>query len=162
MQAKNANFFNVIDMDDGGCVRNVFWADAQSIAMYEYYNDVITLDTSYVGSKYDLPLATFVGVNHHGQSILLGCALLSDETAETYSWLFKAWIACMSGNLPKAIITDYCRGIQSAITEVIPGVRHRMCLFHTLMICLNRYRFNHHVLQNAGSCGHASITNPKG
>ncbi|TVT99128.1 hypothetical protein EJB05_55537 [Eragrostis curvula] len=132
MQAKNANFFNVIDMDDDGCVRNVFWADARSRAMYEYYNDVVTLDTSYVVSKYDLPLAAFVGVNHHGQSILLGCALLSDETAETYSWLFKAWIACMSGNLPKAIITDYCRGIQSAITEVIPGARHRMCLFQIM------------------------------
>jgi hypothetical protein len=132
MQAKNANFFNVIDMDDEGCVRNVFWADARSRAMHEYYNDVITLDTSYVVSKYDMPLATFVGVNHHGQSILLGCALLSDETAETYSWLFKAWIACMSGNLPKAIITDYCRGIQSAITEVIPGARHRMCLFQIM------------------------------
>ncbi|PVH66623.1 hypothetical protein PAHAL_1G300200 [Panicum hallii] len=132
MQAKNANFFNVIDLDDEGCIRNVFWADARSRAMYEYYSDVITLDTSYVVSKHDMPLATFIGVNHHGQSVLMGCALLSDETAETYSWLLKAWIACMSGNLPKAIVTDYCRGIQSAVAEVIPGVRHRMCLFQIM------------------------------
>ncbi|KAL6899380.1 hypothetical protein ACP4OV_006038 [Aristida adscensionis] len=132
MQAKNANFFNVIDLDDEGRVRNVFWADARSRAMYEYYNDAVTLDTSYVVSKYDTPLATFTGVNHHGQSVLLGCGLLSDETAETYSWLFKVWIACMSGNLPKAIITDYCRGIQSAVAEVIPGVHHRICLFQIM------------------------------
>lgn len=132
MQAKNANFFNVIDMDDEGCVRNVFWADARTRAMYEYYNDAITLDTSYVVSKYDMPLVTFLGVNHHGQSILLGCGLLSDETVETYTWLFKVWVACMSGNLPKAIITDQCRGIQSAISEVIPGVRHRICLFQIM------------------------------
>uniref|UniRef100_A0A453P219 Protein FAR1-RELATED SEQUENCE n=2 Tax=Triticinae TaxID=1648030 RepID=A0A453P219_AEGTS len=132
MQAKNANFFNVIDLDDEGCVRNVFWADAWSRAMYEYYNDAITLDTSYVVSKHDMPLVTFLGVNHHGQSVLLGCGLLSDETAETYTWLFKAWVACMSGNLPKAIITDQCRGIQSAVAEVVPGVRHRICL-HQIM-----------------------------
>lgn len=132
MQAKNANFFNVIDLDDEGCTRNVFWADARSRAMCEYYSDVITLDTSYVASKYDMPLATFIGVNHHGQSVLMGCALLSDETAETYSWLLKSWIACMYGNLPKAIVTDYCRGIQSAVAEIIPGVRHRMCLFQIM------------------------------
>lgn len=132
MQAKNANFFNVIDLDDEGSVRNVFWADARSRAMYEYYNDAITLDTSYVSSKHDMPLVTFLGVNHHGQSVLLGCGLLADETAETYTWLFKAWVACMSGNLPKAIITDQCRGIQSAIAEVVPGVRHRICL-HQVM-----------------------------
>ncbi|KAF2945771.1 protein FAR1-RELATED SEQUENCE 6 isoform X1 [Oryza sativa Japonica Group] len=132
MQAKNANFFNVIDLDDEGCVRNVFWVDARSRSMYEFYNDVVTLDTSYVVGKYDMPLATFIGVNHHGQSVLLGCGLLSDETAETYSWLFKAWIACMYGNLPKAIITGHCRGIQSAVAEVIPGVHHRICLFHIM------------------------------
>ncbi|CAN6172271.1 unnamed protein product [Urochloa humidicola] len=132
MQAKNANFFNVIDLDDEGCIRNVFWADSRSRAMYEYYSDVIALDTSCVVNKHDMPLATFIGVNHHGQSVLMGCALLSDETAETYAWLLKAWIACMSGNLPKAIITDYCRGIQSAVDEVIPGVRHRMCLFQIM------------------------------
>ncbi|CAD6250352.1 unnamed protein product [Miscanthus lutarioriparius] len=132
LQCQNANFFNVIDLDDEGCTRNVFWADARSRAMCEYYSDVITLDTSYVASKYDICLATFIGVNHHGQSVLMGCALLSDETAETYSWLLKAWIACMYGNLPKAIVTDYCRGIQSAVAEVIPGVRHRMCLFQIM------------------------------
>ncbi|XP_072970145.1 protein FAR1-RELATED SEQUENCE 6-like [Typha angustifolia] len=132
MQAKNSNFFNVVDLDAEGCVRNVFWADARSRAAYEYYNDVVALDTSYVVSKHEMPLVTFVGVNHHGQSVLLGCSLLSDETAETYVWLFKAWIACMSGHLPKALITDQCKGIQSAISEVLPGVHHRFCLFQIM------------------------------
>nr|CAD1836971.1 unnamed protein product [Ananas comosus var. bracteatus] len=132
MQAKNPNFFSVLDLDEEGCVRSVFWADARSRAAYEYYNDVVMLDTSYVYGKYELPLATFVGVNHHGQSVLLGCSLLSDETVETYVWLFKAWIACMAGLLPKALITDHCRAIQSAVAEVLPGVRHRLCLFQIM------------------------------
>ncbi|CAL9138735.1 unnamed protein product [Musa acuminata var. zebrina] len=128
MQAKNTNFFNVIDLDEEGCVRNVFWADARSRAAYQYYNDVVVLDTTYVINKYDLPLATFVGVNHHGQLVLLGCCLLSDETMETYVWLFKAWIACMYGEFPKALITDQSKSIQSAVAQVLPEVRHRICL----------------------------------
>ncbi|XP_008800885.2 protein FAR1-RELATED SEQUENCE 6-like [Phoenix dactylifera] len=127
MQAKNSDFFNVIDLDEEGCVRNVFWADARSRAAYQYYNDVVALDTTYVTNNYDLPLATFVGVNHHGQPVLLGCSLLSDETTETYVWLLKAWIACMSGHIPKALISDHCKGIQSAVSEVLPGIRHRLC-----------------------------------
>lgn len=128
MQARNSNFFNIIDLNDQGSVRNVFWADSRSRAAYQYYNDAVLLDTSYVTNKYDLPLATFVGVNHHGQPVLLGCALLSDETPETYLWLLKAWVACMSGHLPKAVITDHCKSIQIAVSEVLPGVRHRFCL----------------------------------
>ncbi|KAK8930863.1 Protein FAR1-RELATED SEQUENCE 6 [Platanthera zijinensis] len=155
MQAKNSNFFNVIDLDKEGCARNVFWADARSRAAYQYYNDVVELDTFYVTSKYDLPLAAFVGVNHHGQPVLLGSALLSDVTSETYVWLLKSWISCMLGQLPKAIITDQCRGIQSAVSDVLPGVRHRLCLWQIMRKVseklggLAEYRSIHKAMQKA-------------
>ncbi|KAL0909980.1 hypothetical protein M5K25_020899 [Dendrobium thyrsiflorum] len=155
MQAKNSNFYNVIDLDEVGCVRNVFWADARSRAAYQYYNDVVSLDTTYVTNKYDMPLATFVGVNHHGQSVLLGCALLSDESTETYIWLLKAWIACMSGQLPKALISDHCKSIQIAVSEVLPRVRHRLCLWQIMKKAseklggLTEYRAIHKAMQKA-------------
>lgn len=155
MQAKNSNFFNVIDLDDEGCTRNVFWADSRSRAAYQYYNDAVSLDTSYVINKYDMPLATFVGVNHHGQPVLLGCALLSDQTTETYLWLLKAWISCMSGHLPKAIITDKCRSIQIAVSQALPGVRHRFCLWQIMKRApdklggLAEYRAVHKAMQKA-------------
>lgn len=57
----------------------LFWADARSRATYEEFGDVVTFDTTYLTNKYDMPFAPFVGVNHHGQSILFGCALLSNE-----------------------------------------------------------------------------------
>jgi hypothetical protein len=36
-------------------------------------------DTIYLTNRYDIPFALFVGVNHHGQSILLGVGLISKE-----------------------------------------------------------------------------------
>ncbi|KAI5417602.1 hypothetical protein KIW84_042274 [Lathyrus oleraceus] len=60
------------DLHDDFHVRNVFWADARSRAAYEYFGDVVTFDTTYLTNKYDIPFAALAGVNHHGQSTLLG------------------------------------------------------------------------------------------
>ncbi|WOH14465.1 hypothetical protein DCAR_0933984 [Daucus carota subsp. sativus] len=53
-----------------------------------------------------MPFAPFTGVNHHRQSTLFGCALLSDEREETFVWLFRQWLNCMWDESPGAIITD--------------------------------------------------------
>ena len=90
MREQNSNFFYDIDLDDDFHVRNVFWADARCRAAYEYFGDVVTFDTTYLTNKYDMPFAAFVGVNHHGQSTLLGCGLLSGEDTDSLVWLFKS------------------------------------------------------------------------
>ncbi|KAL7199222.1 hypothetical protein ACSBR2_021496 [Camellia fascicularis] len=95
-----------MDLDGNGRLQNVFWADARSKAACKEFGDVVTFDTTYLANKYDMPFAPFVGVNHHGQSTLLGCGLISHKDTETFTWLFQSWLACMSGCPPNAIITD--------------------------------------------------------
>jgi len=89
MQRENNQFYYVMVVDDKSRLRNVLRANARCRAAYEYFGEVVTFDTTYLTNKYDMPFAPFVGVNHHGQSILLGCALLSNEDTKTFSWLFK-------------------------------------------------------------------------
>ncbi|XP_040998443.1 protein FAR1-RELATED SEQUENCE 5-like isoform X3 [Juglans microcarpa x Juglans regia] len=72
MREMNDGFISVMDVDDEGRLRNVFWVDARSRAAYEDFGDVVTFDTTYLINRYGIPFAAFVGVNHHGQSILLG------------------------------------------------------------------------------------------
>jgi hypothetical protein len=132
MTLKNSDFFYVLDLDEDHRLRNVFWADARSRAAYESFSDVITFDSTYLTNKYDMPFAPFVGVNHHGQSILLGCALLSSETTDTYTWLFRTWLRCMGGSSPGGIVTDQCESMRKAISTVFPGTRHRLCLWHIM------------------------------
>jgi hypothetical protein len=79
-----------------------------------------------------MPFAVFVGVNHHGQSILLGCALLSNELTPTFTWCFNSFIGCMHGKAPSAIITDQCGAITAAVKHVFRTTRHRFCLWHIL------------------------------
>ena len=128
VQLTNPNFFYLMDLSDDGHLRNVFWIDSRSRAAYGYFSDVVSLDTVCLANKYEIPLLAFVGVNHHGQPILLGCGLVADETPETYIWLFRAWLTCMSGRPPQTIITDQCKALQSAIAEVFPRAHHRLCL----------------------------------
>ncbi|KAF8400606.1 hypothetical protein HHK36_013905 [Tetracentron sinense] len=127
MQLKNPSFLYLMDLNDDGCLRNVFWADARSRAAYGYFGDVVAFDSTFLSNKYEIPLVGFVGLNHHGQSVLLGCGLVAGETTESYIWLFRAWLTCMSGRPPQAIITDRCKALQNVIAEVFPRARHCYC-----------------------------------
>ncbi|KAI4345953.1 hypothetical protein L6164_013037 [Bauhinia variegata] len=127
-QLLNPNFFYVTDLNDDGQLRNIFWIDSRSRAAYAYFGDVVAFDSTYLSNNYEVPLVVFVAVNHHGQSILLGCGLLADETLETYIWLFRAWLTCMSGRPPQTIITNQCKAMQTAIAEVFPRAQHRISL----------------------------------
>jgi len=80
----NKDFFCEINFDKENIITNVFWADSRSRAACVDFGDVVSFDTTYLTNKYDMPFAPFVGVNHHGQSILLGCGLLSSEDTRTF------------------------------------------------------------------------------
>lgn len=121
----NRNFFYEIDIDYQNHVRNVFWADARSKAACEYFGDVIFFDTTYLTNKYDMPFVPFVGVNHHGQAILLGCGLLSSEDTNSFVWLFETFLRCMSNKAPQGIVTDQFKAMSNAIEIVFPNTRHR-------------------------------------
>ncbi|XP_019184831.1 PREDICTED: protein FAR1-RELATED SEQUENCE 5-like [Ipomoea nil] len=79
---------------------------------------------------YKMPFVPFTGVNHHHQSILFGCALLWDETVETFVWLLNTWLGAMDGCHPKTIITDQDTAITTAIAKVLPNTAHHFCMWH--------------------------------
>ncbi|XP_042959355.1 protein FAR1-RELATED SEQUENCE 5-like [Carya illinoinensis] len=132
MQKRNPEFYYKIDVDNEMRLKNVFWADARNRAAYESFGDVITFDTTYLTNAYKMPFAPFVGVNHHGQSILFGCGLISNEDANTFEWLFESWLKCMNDQPPNAIITDQDKAMKIAISRVFPTSRHRFCLWHIM------------------------------
>nr|XP_043617051.1 protein FAR1-RELATED SEQUENCE 6 [Erigeron canadensis] len=128
MQLTNPNFFYLMDLNDDGHLKNMIWFDARCRAAIGYFSDVIYFDTTYLSNKFEIPLVTFVGMNHHCQSVLLGCGLLSGETRESYLWVFNAWLTSTSGQVPQTIITDRCKILQSVVSEVFPKSRHRFSL----------------------------------
>ncbi|KAG6652700.1 hypothetical protein CIPAW_05G024400 [Carya illinoinensis] len=132
MRDQNDGFVSNMVMDDEGRLRNVFWADARSRAAYEHFGDVVSFDTTYLTNRYGMPFAPFIGVNHHGQSILFGAGLLSSEDTHSFVWLFRMWLDCMKGRAPKSMITDQDRAMKNAIATIFPETRHRYCLWHIM------------------------------
>ncbi|XP_043708615.1 protein FAR1-RELATED SEQUENCE 5-like isoform X2 [Telopea speciosissima] len=130
MHAQNPAFFYAVQGDEDQCMSNIFWADSKARTNYTYFGDTVTFDTTYRSNRYRLPFAPFTGVNHHGQPVLFGCALLINESEASFVWLFKTWLTAMSGRPPVSITTDHDRVIRSAITQVFPETRHRFCKWH--------------------------------
>ncbi|XP_027337188.1 protein FAR-RED IMPAIRED RESPONSE 1-like [Abrus precatorius] len=128
MKEENSQLWYDINVDEDFRIKNIFWADARSRAAYESFGDIVSFDTTYLTNKYDMPFAAFVGVNHHGQLVLLGCSLISTEDTKTFVWLFNCWLRCMCGKAPNGIVTDQCKAMQNAITIALPNTQHRWCL----------------------------------
>ncbi|CAK9185627.1 unnamed protein product [Ilex paraguariensis] len=128
LQLMNPNFFYVMDLNEKGYLRNLFWAEARSRVAYGYFGDVVAIDTTCLTDKYEVPLVVFSGVNHHGQSIPMGCGLLAGEAVESYTWLFRAWLTYMLGRPPQVVITDQCKSLQIALADVFPRAVHCLSL----------------------------------
>ncbi|XP_020271889.1 protein FAR1-RELATED SEQUENCE 5-like [Asparagus officinalis] len=129
-KVSDPQFYFALDLENDGTMRSVFWMDGRSRTSYLQFEDVVCFDVTYRTNNLKLLFVPFTGVNHHRQSILFGCALLADETEETFIWLFSQWLKCMSGVAPLTIITDQDKAMCGAIHKVFPQTRHRFCSWH--------------------------------
>ncbi|ESR42104.1 hypothetical protein CICLE_v10013881mg, partial [Citrus x clementina] len=122
---KNSAFTFTIESDNENRITHCFWADATSRRGYNSFGDVVVFDTTYNTNKYGMIFAPFIGVNNHGQTTVFACSFLSDETTESFVWLFEQFKKAMPGDLPKMIITDQDPAITKAISETLPNTFHR-------------------------------------
>ncbi|PRQ24833.1 putative transcription factor FAR family [Rosa chinensis] len=130
MQLNDPNFVYAIQVDEDDLITNIFWADAKMMVDYDYFGDVVRFDTTYRKNKEGRPFAMFVGVNNHKQTLIFGAALLYDETAETFMWLFDTFANTMSGKKPKSILTDQDLAMAKALASQWPETHHRLCIWH--------------------------------
>ncbi|CAH9095465.1 unnamed protein product [Cuscuta epithymum] len=113
-----------------GKLKHLFWADGQSIVDFQCFGDVLAFDTTYKKNKYNYPLVIFSGCNHHSQTIIFGCALVSDETFETYKWVLETFLEAMHKKHPISVVTDGDVAMREAIKLVFPDSTHRLCAWH--------------------------------
>ncbi|CAL8174523.1 unnamed protein product [Prunus armeniaca] len=129
-QKKNEAFYFKIEGDGDNRFSRCFWPDATSRRAYGFYGDVVVFDTTFNTNRYDLTFAPMLGVNNHGQTIVLACAFLSKETTESFIWMFEEFKKAMPGGEPKTIITDQDAAMSRAISIAFPTTFHRLCIWH--------------------------------
>ncbi|XP_074265729.1 protein FAR-RED IMPAIRED RESPONSE 1-like [Silene latifolia] len=114
------DFYYAIQTDFEGKLLNVF---LMTDVVEEWQRHLV---------MYKMPFTSFVGVNHHGSSVVLAAALISHEDAESFTWVFRRWLDCM-GRAPSVILTDQCKGIGKVVKDVFTNTHHRLCLWHIMV-----------------------------
>jgi hypothetical protein len=84
---------------------NIFWSHASQRAKCRDFGDVITFDMTHKTNKHRMPLGMFVGSNHQLQNVIFGQALMRDESADSFKWLFTIFKTCMGGHEPHVLLT---------------------------------------------------------
>ncbi|XP_022763840.1 protein FAR1-RELATED SEQUENCE 9-like [Durio zibethinus] len=124
-QAENPSFFYAIQGDNDHTCGNILWVDDTSRLNYTYFGDTVIFDTTYRRNCYRVPFASFTGLNHHGQPVLFGCALIFNESESSFIWLFQTWLRAMSDRCPISISADPDHLIQMAVTKILPETHLR-------------------------------------
>ncbi|XP_057432346.1 protein FAR1-RELATED SEQUENCE 5-like [Lotus japonicus] len=128
---ENPTFYHAYQLDVEDQVTNVFWVDARMLIDYEYFGDVVSLDSTYCTNNSHRPLAVFSGFNHHRKAIIFGAALLYDETTESYKWLFETFLEAHKQKKPQTVFTDQDQAMGKALVEVLPETFHGLCTHGT-------------------------------
>ncbi|KAG8366683.1 hypothetical protein BUALT_Bualt17G0105000 [Buddleja alternifolia] len=124
---KETSFYWNVQMDDSNKMMNFFFRDYQCMIDCEYFGDVVSVDTTYRTNRYNLICAPFVGINHHKQNVIFGLAFMSDETENSFEWLFSTFLDSMNGKQPETIFTDQCQAMMNAVGTIFPCAHHRLC-----------------------------------
>jgi zinc finger SWIM domain-containing protein 3 len=125
MALDSPSFYHAYQMDVEDQITNVFWADARMLFDYGYFGDVISLDSTYCTNSSHRPLAVFSGFNHHRKAVVFGAALLYDETAESYKWLFETFLEAHKQKTPQTVFTDQDQAMAKALVQVMPNcIKH--------------------------------------
>ncbi|XBI06260.1 hypothetical protein VPH35_134298 [Triticum aestivum] len=123
-------FYWDVQLDRAGRMSNFFWRDGRSRMDYDCFGDVVVFDSTYRLNKQNYIVAPFVGVNHHWQTTMYGCALLADDSMSSFTWLFKSFLEAMGNRQPRSIFTNQDQVMSNAIEEVLPNTCHRIAHWH--------------------------------
>ena len=72
-------------------------------------------------------LCVIILVDNHNRSWLAATALISDETKDTFAWLFTK---ATGGLIPSLLYTDADPAMIAAVHNSWPTTKHHFCLFH--------------------------------
>ncbi|XP_072071841.1 uncharacterized protein [Arachis hypogaea] len=98
---------------------NLFWVDSIMKSNYELFGDVLAFDATYHGNKYKKPL---------------------DEEVRTYRWVLLNLLDVMGQRTPNLVVTDGDKAMRTAIAEVMPSAKHRLCAWHLEKNCVQRVK----------------------
>ncbi|XP_066313154.1 protein FAR1-RELATED SEQUENCE 7-like [Miscanthus floridulus] len=115
----DCEYFYRYELDSEGRLKNLFWADTDSMMGY---SDVVVFDTTCRTNKHGVLFVPFVGLSNYRSPIVLGCGVTSDQSLDSLVWLLRAFKQSNDRrNGPASVITDDSDTVAGAVKAVFPG-----------------------------------------
>ncbi|XP_012478472.1 putative protein FAR1-RELATED SEQUENCE 10 isoform X1 [Gossypium raimondii] len=130
MAERDADFVYDYTTDENSKIENISWSYADSVRAYTVFGDVVTFDTTYRSITYGLLLGVWFGIDNHGKPVFLGCALLQDESLNSFAWALQTFLRFMRGRCPQTVLTDIDSSLRDAIARELPDTKHVICSWH--------------------------------
>ncbi|XP_028081102.1 protein FAR-RED IMPAIRED RESPONSE 1-like [Camellia sinensis] len=139
---ENPYFYYAIQLDVDEMITNIFGADHQIITDYGLFGDVVSFNTTFRTNKEYRSLVLFYGFNHFRMTVIFGAALLYDEIAKSFEWLFETFLDAMLEKKPISFFTDQDQAMAKAISQIMPEVFHGLCTFHLMQNSLKHLGYS--------------------
>ena len=109
---KNGGFFKY-RTDEDNRFEMALYLSKTMLIYADSFLDIVIIDSTYRRNRFNLILVNIIGVNNYGQNLMLGFGLLSNETLESYDWLFfQLKTAWTDKRTPSNFITDEAESIR--------------------------------------------------
>ncbi|XP_059650634.1 protein FAR-RED IMPAIRED RESPONSE 1-like [Cornus florida] len=118
--------------DSGVAARNAYELIGRQAGGKESIGDVISFNITYKVVHDNRLFVIFLGMNHHRETAVFGAALMYDETADSFVWLFETFLKAMGKKVPKIILTDQDVAMAKALKQVMSMTKHHLCVWHLI------------------------------
>ena len=131
----NDEFVFKVGAYEGNRLSWLTFANRRALDRFICMDFVLLMDSTYRTNRFNMPLLLISSIDPFGQSYVVACCLLEDETAVSYnialSSLKQLFEPCESN--VEVIITDQAQSLMSAIDVQFPNAIHQLCRWHLEM-----------------------------
>ncbi|XP_024962583.1 protein FAR1-RELATED SEQUENCE 5-like [Cynara cardunculus var. scolymus] len=96
---------------------------------YREFGDAISFNATFRTNKHVMIFVSFVAIDNHKKSVVVGAALIHNESVVDYTWVLKAFVKA-HGRQPRFVITDQCASMKQTILIAFPRSKHPLCMWH--------------------------------
>ena len=114
--------------EDTNRFRRAFIQSPKQVERLAQHDDVIINDVALMRNKYNVPLNTWVIINHRNKTETIAYALHTTETIEDHEWVLRILFSSLPPNPSHVYVSDFDLALDHVVASF--GVRHILCLHH--------------------------------
>ena len=108
--------------------RRAFWQSPDQYEAGDRWGDVIINDVALMRNQYNVPLNTWVIVNHRNKTQVIAYALHTTETIEDHQWALRILLTSLKPRIDRVYVSDFDLALDHVVATF--GIYHILCLHH--------------------------------